>query len=119
MGGSVLSTTELLGLPDELATDYKDIVCFSGKTGAELVQSWRDVKETAELLTPRPSWPRRQIEAKTIEKQPSIMGFTAIPIVGPRGPYFENWVLQLDYRREFIVARDNQGEERWKLPECG
>jgi len=109
-------TAGVVPLLDELATQYNDMVCLDEKTGRQLVEQWRSEPKVAEILSPKPTWPANTIQAEPSESQVAIPRFFPLNIIGPSGPLVENWTFVLDQRRTYLIARDGQGTERWRLP---
>lgn len=104
---------------DELATEWNDVVCIDDKTGRQLVEEWRAADEVAKLLEEQADWPETKINAKKAGRRGAVVRNYPVQIQGPRGPLGEGWTLVLDQRRQNLIARDEDGNEMWKLATAG
>jgi outer membrane protein assembly factor BamB len=91
------------------------MVCLDEKTGRELVAEWSADESIARAVADYTPWPGRESRAQRVGRTGPIERYYPVELVGPRGPFYENWTLQIDQRRQHLVARDGLGKERWKL----
>lgn len=102
----------------DLETRWADAICVDDKTGRKLVEDWRADKGMGDHLIGRVAWPDGPMAAVETALDRSVIPVPQIlpvPILGPRGRWFEHWSLELDHRRQQLLARGGDGETRWQL----
>ncbi|MCH7988644.1 MAG: PQQ-binding-like beta-propeller repeat protein [Planctomycetes bacterium] len=101
----------------ELDKQYSDVVCLDNKTGKQLAEQWFANETLSELIADDVSWPDRRIEATYQAVRSSVTNRIPVPIEGSRGPFFENWSIELEQNRQVLLhALDKRGQEQWNVP---
>jgi len=102
----------------ELLAEWKDEVCLDGKTGAQLVETWRSDPAVRDQLARREPWPERHFQVRRTARQGTVRPSQPVRVVGVRNIYLENWEFELEgsMDKSLLVARDGDGTVRWKFP---
>ncbi len=101
-------------LVEELTDKYKDVVCLDKKKGALLAEEWKKNERIASALAGEPQF-AKDADASSTKRNKAIGRYYPVTFDGPRGDAFENWALVIDQTRQNLIARDGDGNERWRV----
>lgn len=100
---------------DELESRYGDVVCLEGRTGRELVASWREDAGVAKALVARNPWPETAMSVTEENNAGGIAQSWPLDVQGPAGPFYDDWTFELDNQRQTLIARDPQARIQWRI----
>ena len=100
---------------------FADVNVAEGRTGQSQVALWRADPRMKTILQPEPDWQTGQVLAvRTVnEERRTSVNTYPVPFSGPRPIAWQGWTFRLDNRRQYVVAYDDQGLERWRLTTVG
>ena len=98
-----------------------DVAVGGGRTGKSQVAAWQTDPQMKTILQPEPDWKTGQVLAvRTVnEERRTSVNTYPVPFSGPRPIAWHGWTFRLDNRRQYVVAYDDQGLERWRLTTVG
>ena len=102
-----------------LASQYPDVVCREGRTGAELAAALPADSPVRRALGAHPTWPVGEVEVTrggNSESRTSVYGRFPITFQTRPGPFYENASIRFDQNRQMILGYDELGRERWEVP---
>ena len=101
-----------------LEHDWPETIGRDGKTGLALASEWRKRGDIAREIALEVPWPEGLVE---VERLGAVSGAVAaqrsfeIPLVGDRGPFFHDTIVQIGFSWKDFSARDALGRQLWKF----
>lgn len=107
---------DALAAARRLAERWPDVIAIDGKTGHALAADWLERKEIRREAALEAPWPAGMIEVERL----GAIGAAAdrhyeIPLVGERGQYFQDTLVQISFNWRDVSARDSFGRQLWKF----
>lgn len=98
-----------------LQGEFAGVKCADGKTGREFVASL--VKsDSVEKLARSHVWPIGKVDVVEVRQQAnSTLRTVPLEFRGPRGPYFENLIIEMEQTQQQLVISDANGVERQRI----
>ena len=101
-----------------LEHDWPDTIGLEGKTGLALASEFRKNSEIAQEIALEAPWPEGLVEVERLGAVAIVVGAQRsfeIPIVGDRGPFFQDAIVQIAASWRELSARDALGRQLWKF----
>ena len=100
-----------------LEHDWRETICLDGKTGQAFASELRKNSDVAQEVALEAPWPEGHVE---VERLGAIVGTSGqksleIPLIGERGPFFQDSIVQMGFNWKDFSARDALGRNLWKL----
>lgn len=109
-------------LRGELETGrFAGVELVPGRTGQETVAAWRKDPARKALVEVLPDWKTGKVLANSSvnEERRTSVNTYPIPFYGRRPLAWRGWTFRLDNRRQYVIAFDDRGRERWRLTTVG
>ena len=92
-----------------------------GRTGKATVAAWRADPASKLRVETVPDWKSGELVAQRSvnEERRTSVNTYPIPFYGNRPLPWRGWSFRLDNRRQFVIAVDDRGRERWRLTTVG
>lgn len=99
----------------ELDDRFSTAECEPGVTGRAFAGRMRDSAEFQELQNRFVPWQEGEIDKEYIEQPPQGGRMSRVQIVEPVPATYLGWSFETDQQGQILVARDQQGLQRWML----
>jgi len=122
MWAAAKKTEAMTVLRDELETGrFSRVELSDGRSGRQTVAGWRSDPARKELIATPPAWKpgRVSVVSSVNEERRTSVNTYPIPFHGRRPLAWRGWSFRLDNRRQYVIAFDERGRERWRLTTVG
>ena len=109
-------------LRGELETGrFAGVELAPGRTGRSTVAAWHKDPARKALVESLPDWKLGEVVAGSTvnEERRTSVNTYPIPFHGRRPVPWRGWSFRLDNRRQYVIAFDERGRERWRLTTVG
>ena len=100
---------------------FAGIELAGGRSGRATVAAWRKDPVRRALVEVLPGWKAGKLLATSSvnEERRTSVNTYPIPFYGRRPLAWRGWSFRLDNRRQYVIAFDDRGRERWRLTTVG